>query len=395
MRLLVNKFLLFSSEQLLIILLVIMFIDYAGYGYYYFYLPFLYLLLHRINCYVDKLFLLIVIWGIFHAFAYFIHTMSIGYATSFMYFVNFPILYLAGKYLVNKFDDIHLLMIFYVLVLSIALLSSISVVKDVAEHGFIVVGAGRNIPLIGINNPEGYIAATGISSRLILLLSFIGFIFVPCRKSMKIVFVAGAILAIYCALRVQSRTSVIALLLILIISIYINAKINRKTLLLLLLTVIALCILFQYIYINYGDQLIVLHRFETDEVESGGGRLEPLVNVFCNLIVYPVGGMFLNDNVMYAHNIWLDCGRVSGIIPFVLLIIITLKYYSLLRSFMKNKVCFELKFATIILSCVLLIAFLSEPVLEGIPMVFAFFCLLLGVLKGYSIKNSVILVKYE
>lgn len=363
-----------------------MFIDYAGYGYYYFYLPLVYLLLHKLGGYADKLFLLILTWGIFYAFTYFMHTMSISYATSFIYVVNLPFLYLIGKYVAYKFSDNHLLVILYIFVFSIALLSLISVIDNVVEYGYLVVGMGRNIPLIGIHNVEGYVAATGISTRLLMLLSFIGFIFVPCGKYLKIYFVSGAIMAIYCALRVQSRTSVIALLLVIVLSVFMTVKRNGKTLCLLLLIIFALIIAAQFIYINYGDQLAVLNRFETDDVESGGGRLELFINVFYNLVNYPIGGMFLNDNIRYAHNLWLDCGRVSGIFPMLLLIAISIKYYRLLQYAIKKAIPFELKFALIILSCVLFIAFVSEPILEGIPIVFAFFCFLLGVLKVYSVR---------
>ena len=69
--------------------------------------------------------------------------------------------------------------------LSMSAVAIVSVIKDVLENGFLVIGMGRNIPLIGIDNEEGFMSATLITTKLLFLLSFLGFIFIPLGRKNK------------------------------------------------------------------------------------------------------------------------------------------------------------------------------------------------------------------
>ena len=202
------------NTKFLVLLLMLMFVDYAGYGYYVFYLPFLYLLLHK-GFRIDWTFLLLVMWGASYGFINYINGGGLVYISVLMPMINCPVLYMAGKYVARYNDSKALVFILFLFTFSIALISILSVLSDVAKNGFLVVGMARNVPLIGINNLEGYIAATGISSRLMLLTSFLVFIMFPYEGTKKFLFVGSALLAIYCAIRVQSRTTIVGLALIL------------------------------------------------------------------------------------------------------------------------------------------------------------------------------------
>lgn len=369
------------NTKILVFLLAFMFVDYAGYGHYVFYLPLIYLLFHKINRYGDRSFLLVWLFGLSYAVINVLNTASIGYGTVIIFVVNYPFLYLIGKYLAKRNSEEGMIYILYLLVFSLALISILSVLKSVQENGFVTIE--RNLSLIGLNNKEGYIAATGISTRLMLLTSFLAFLLTPFPKRGKLLFLLGGALALYCALRVQSRTTVVCLGFVLLVSIFFNWKfMGRKELGILLFGLFLMGTGLYYVLENYSDQLGIIDRFQSDEVETGGGRMELLLDIVANLGKYPLGGM---GNDRYAHNLWIDCARVTGFIPLALLIFITGKYIQNLGTVLKaKKINFYLRFTLVILSCSLLIAFFSEPVLEGIPMVFAFFCLLFGIVKEYS-----------
>lgn len=365
-----------------------MFIDYAGYGYYFFYLPFGYLLLKKIWRYVDKTFLLLLCWGMSYAFSNVLFS-QIGYATIFCFVINFPVLYLAGKFLIRKNSFHSVINYLYIFSLSISLISIVSVLIDISINGFFVLGMGRNVPMIGINNAEGYIAATGISTRLLLIISFIGSIFANYSKKQKMLFLLAAIIAIYCTIRIQSRTSIVAMSLYLITSFFYNYKqVSRKVKLSLLIILLVICSFCSYILIVYADQLAVLERFDLEDIEGGGGRVERSIEVIYNLPKYLIGGMNLNHNIPYAHNLWLDCARVAGIIPMFLLFIICgiyLKYLLFILS--SNQILSVFRLTVLLLTIGLFIVFCAEPILEGIPMTFAFFCVLLGILKEARFKK--------
>lgn len=81
-----------------------------------------------------------------------------------------------------------LINLLYIMALSMSAVAIVSVIKDVLENGFLVIGMGRNIPLIGIDNEEGFISATLITTKLLFLLSFLGFIFIPLGRKRNFYF---------------------------------------------------------------------------------------------------------------------------------------------------------------------------------------------------------------
>ena len=66
------------------ILLALMFLDYSGYGYYMFYLPFIYLLVHKGYKLIDKTFCVLFMWGMLYALSVFIFSDGFGYVTTFI-----------------------------------------------------------------------------------------------------------------------------------------------------------------------------------------------------------------------------------------------------------------------------------------------------------------------
>ena len=86
--------------------------------------------------------------------------------------------------------------------------------------------------------------------------------------------------------------------------------------------------------------------------------------------------------VRYAHNLFLDIAKYTGIIPalgvFLWSTAQIVKHYSYTKS------DFSDEWDVIMLSMAVgfMIAFFLEPVLDGLPIIFAAFCYLCGVMKG-------------
>lgn len=186
---------------------------------------------------------------------------------------------------------------------------------------------GRNIPLIGIDNEEGFISGNANNDKIIVPFVVLRVYFYSLGRKKKFLFLIGSFLSVYCAVRVQSRTCIVAILILMLMSLIFNFKgMSIKKIRLLLISLIFLIGIVSYIYTTYGDLLIVFDRFETDEVETGGGRIDRLMIVGSKLLDYPLGGMNMNNKIGHAHNLWLDCGRVAGIIPLLLLFYLTCQY---------------------------------------------------------------------
>lgn len=364
-------------------------VDYRGYGYYVL-LLIIPILFHKLPYkYFDSYFWILLIWGCIYGLTVILFTGTVSYGASLQYMINYPILYIGGKYLVSNLTSKRLGEILGLAIIAFSLIAILSVIKDIMENGFMVIGLARNIPLIGINNEEGYIAATGISTRLLPAISLIGLLMFRLQKQdnkLKSYYVVYGCVAFICAIRIQSRTSVVFLGIILLLGLFRNVKSNdpRKIILSIVTLLIISCIAI-YCISNYSEELVILNRFENESNTDGGGRLELLVTVVNLLPQYPFGGIFMNKDIRYAHNFWIDCGRVAGVIPMLLLILVSILY--LIKLYRLNKIkgsdnsliCQLFNLVTISF----VIEFFAEPVLEGIPMFGGLFILFGGMLDKF------------
>lgn len=107
-------------------------------------------------------------------------------------------------------------------------------------------------------------------------------------------------------------------------------------------------------------------------------RLESIAKGLVSLLENPLGG--LNASV-YFHNMWLDAGRVGGIIPALLLLLFTVSHGAAVRSFFLSDAEEPEKYLVVLLTCGLMLNFFVEPVLEGLYDSFYFFLILHGMLK--------------
>ena len=379
MRTLILTVLKKTGPNFFVFLLVLMFIDYSGYGYYFFYLPLLYLLFHKGYQLVDVTFMFLLLWGIFYGVTNFTNFGYLNYASILMPIINFPFSYLMGKYVGYYNTKDNIINILFQLSLALAFISLISVFLDIDKNGFVRIDNVRNIPLIGYSLDS--FNATNINSKMMPLVIFSIFVFFPIKFKKKILYVTCSFLVILCSVRLQSRTMILFFLFLFFIAFVVAWRafdVKKKIAGLFIFVLFIVTIV--YIILTFSQELTILNRLQNDDISSGGGRTELMIRVLENLKDYPLGGMNKEISI-FAHNLWLDCARVAGIIPFLLLILISLKYvYNLFIYHFKVKDDFNLVLVITFISIALFIVFLVEPVLEGVYMCFTFFCFLFGTL---------------
>lgn len=122
-------------------------------------------------------------------------------------------------------------------------------------------------------------------------------------------------LAIFCGLRLQSRTMIVGLASIfLLITIWNWNFLSRRQKCILLVGLFLVVCSILWVLSQYSDELAIFDRFQDDEIESGGGRSYRLAMVASLMPSYPFGGM--GTGIPYAHNMWFDCARLTGFFPF-------------------------------------------------------------------------------
>ena len=111
------------------------------------------------------------------------------------------------------------------------------------------------------------------------------------------------------------------------------------------------------------------------ENENALSRPEIWGRAIMNIYNNPFG----YNTKFFAHNLWLDLGQDSGIIPLLFLIIY---FILILKSFYKNVIKNEkirsTKYLVLFIYISLIITFMLEPILQGIPFLFICFCIING-----------------
>lgn len=343
---------------------------------------------NRIVANLDFDFVLLLLFGITYSLFD-----SLGENAGFQYLMMqaiFPaFFYIVGKILIRKeLTHKNVLILILLLIFSLAITSLISVIGDLARGGF--TQTGRLIKNFWTGNGT---KATQFANYLIYCMALPP-ILITMRKNYKLIYLLLFILlyltALICIFRLGSRTAFfIAIITFLIgfLLLFSQQNIIESVKLTLALAIIGFIILY-FFPINVESEYFSTlgHRLQsenTSSASSAGGRTVLWTETLKNFYKYPLGGW---NARRHAHNLWLDIGRVAGVIPLIFLIFFNIKNVFNIRSLYqlpktKNSLGVNMMFTLFSLSA--LISFFVEPILEGAFFAFTFYCLLQGTLKGY------------
>lgn len=365
-----------------------MLFDYSGRGYIFGTLAIL-VCMHQIQSIkIDFNLLIILLFSVSYTTILHGYSHGIQFSTVLMYLILPPSAYIIGRLVAkkNSLDSLLVIIFFYVLFFSAISLSSVYI--DILKNGFLALS--RNITLIGMPEDINF-AATSITSRLIVVISLVGTLLVanykPNERKFKVAFILLFCVAIFCVMRLGSRTGLIIAATSIIIATCYNwsqYKLKYKVFLLIIFSISAF---FIYSVFAVLDEYLIFTFFmdRVNDSESGistlGGRSQRWEYFWDTAWEYPLGAFSINKDY-YAHNIWLDAARVAGIVPFFSLVIMTLGViYNTYKLLINNRISKFFKTVVLLISFSIILQFSVEPVLEGVPMLFILFCLLWGMTK--------------
>ena len=293
--------------------------------------------------------------------------------------------YLFGKYLfyttLSENQLIRLLLVISVLLLLYTLYYTI---LDIRLVGIINVHRHLNFQDLGDGvsaTLNGIISSWGLGGA--------GFLFFMRQKTDKKLSVS-LVLVTLCALLINvhlvNRTAIVALILIMLIGIFYSYKQNIIKTILFLLFFVVLFLIFKEFHIVDNDILSAYaNRNDGEgEISGGGGRFERWTIALSNIFIHPLGFVELTQETgYYAHNLWLDTARVSGVIPLVLLLIFTIKAIRSSILIIKHSSAAVGYYLLSLYYCSFVYC-MCEPVMDAIPLFFYLFCLISGILNSYS-----------
>lgn len=234
------------------------------------------------------------------------------------------------------------------------------------------------------------IAATGQAAIACIPLSLaIACLFIDCQKKYKVFAWIAIGIALMYNLILSGRTMfIIALVVVLVAFLYRLAeqgKNRMRTIVIALLIVGVVLILYQgnvFGIRSFVERSPFYERFFMEESTmelDEDGRMEHKLYYVRNAYLHLFGGSHMHEVVGYAHDIYLDTYDESGIFAFLGVTVYIIHAVWILIKLLKDKtVPFALRQIALCVSVGIHLVFWVEPILQGMPWLFASFCLLDG-----------------
>lgn len=191
-----------------------------------------------------------------------------------------------------------------------------------------------------------------------------------------------ALLSLLVVIHLVNRTGIVIVLLCTLVTFILSSKINLSRGFFAIIILGVLSVVLVNSEILSGEVLDAYQQRESDtsvDTYQLGGRIEIWSDAIANLLTHPLGW----ERVRYAHNLWLDIGRIGGWITLFLFLIATFVWMKSIINLIKNA---RTPFFYMIISTNLsmLLASSVEPVIDGS---LSFFLLLL-MIWGITISMS-------
>ncbi len=235
--------------------------------------------------------------------------------------------------------------------------------------------------------------ATGsgcINTMILSLTTF--FITLEKNKIYKVIGIILSAISLLYAFLLGTRAQFLILVIVTIVFLilYLHETYGRMAVVRLALVAAVLIGAYYYFYSSnkFGirsyieaSNLIDRYSYTQDLTRADNYRWDSLARGLVNVFTHPFGGL---KSIAFYHNMWLDVGRVSGVIPFAMLI-----FYTIVTNVHALKI-FKDKNQPIwfryLLLCVFLgiqMNFFMEPILEGVPDFFFVFLMINGMVECY------------
>ncbi len=168
-----------------------------------------------------------------------------------------------------------------------------------------------------------------------------------------------------------------------------NNDIKRTVQFLIILFIVAVLCIILFVYDIFGVKTFYESSSLYMRMEKSSGswfedpRVKAWIMAFVGLYFNPMGGSKTQLELSIPHNLWLDIAYTTGVIPFTLIVIITLFYiFLIIRLFRTDELPESFKIFVCAISIALLLNLMIEPILSGHYVLFMIFMFQLGLIQG-------------
>ena len=257
----------------------------------------------------------------------------------------------------------------------------------------------RNTIDICTGEPMG---ATGQAALDCLPLALaIALLFSETSKKIKITSIITVVLVLGYNLILSGRTLIIMLLVIVAVAFLYNMSMQKKSRMRLILIITVAIILLVYIYQSnlfnvrtYVENSPIYERFFLEDSNQGideDSRMRKKLYHLENMDRYIFGGAHIRQEIGHAHDILLDTYDESGVFALVGMIgYLLVSIVHLVKCLTNKSLPFEFRNIILCVYVTVYIEFMVEPILQGMPWLFATFCLIDGYVSRILRYNKVL-----
>lgn len=246
-------------------------------------------------------------------------------------------------------------------------------------------------------------AATGQAALACIPLGLaIACLFFKNSIKIKLVSIVTIILTLMYNLILSGRTLIIMFCVIAAVAFahrFLRVKKGRISVLLILLAVIILALFVYQANIfgirSYIEDSPFYDRFfsKNSQMELDEDRRDVKKQFFLkNMLSYPWGGMHMREEMGYAHDIFLDTYDEAGVFALLgMVFYILISVYHMFKCISDDTLSFGFRQIVLCVYVICYIEFMVEPILQGMPWLFASFCLIDGYVSRIIRHNKYVM----
>ena len=229
-----------------------------------------------------------------------------------------------GKFVVSRIQQpIYLLLLLAILLAFYQFEIFITFLNNLFSEGFIL-NSSREFYLRGDYSRALSATLAGLNVS-VSMVGLSAFIILRGRPKLRILYLLMFLIAISTTIYLLNRTGlVIAVLCTIVVLSYFYYN-NRKALIIVLVSV-GFIIFMAYNGWGIDTNILMAYEERNFDIHTAGQRTMKWAEAFNLLMCHPFGW---SENVLetqyYAHNMWLDIARVTGLMPFIALLVVTIK----------------------------------------------------------------------
>lgn len=234
-------------------------------------------------------------------------------------------------------------------------------------------------------------SATGQASLFVTCIGVaIAIFFSSYSYKYKIIAIVMSIIAFLYNLQLACRTPIVMAAIVMMIAIFYMIKSTdvRKNKIIMAMFFLLLLLIGAIIFYNINlfdiqtrleQSNLFMRIFHSEELQSSEGRIELRMHYLHEIWQYPFGGSHLINKYGYAHDLFFDTWDKAGIIAFIsVLTYIATTLFRLYKVLKNHILSFDCKQLILCVYCAFYLEFLVEPILYGMPWLFATFCIIDG-----------------